>query len=79
MTVEARKLNFIEEFLKITDEDAITQMEGLLRDVKLKRNEKKTIPMTIDEFRFMIDEAKKDVDKGRVISQEELKQKIQSW
>ncbi len=30
MTVETRKLNLIEEFIKITDEDLITRMEELV-------------------------------------------------
>lgn len=79
MTVEARKLHFIEEFLKITDENVITQMEAIMREEKLKHRKEMLHPMTMDEFRMMIDKAKEDADNGRVTSNESLKREVQSW
>ena len=79
MTVEARKLHFIEEFLKITDENIITQMEAIMREEKLKHRKNTLQPMSMDEFRSMIDKAKKDADNGRVTSHESLKREVQSW
>lgn len=79
MTVEARKLHFIEEFLKVTDENIISQMEHLLRNEKRKQQENSLKPMNMNEFKHIIDKAREDVELGRVISHENLKQEILSW
>lgn len=79
MTVEARKLHFIEEFLKVTDENIISQMEHLLRNEKREQQENSLKPMNINEFKHIIDKAREDVEQGRVISHENLKQEILSW
>ena len=79
MTVEARKLHFIEEFLKVTDENIISQMEHLLRNEKRKQQENSLKPMNMNEFKHIIDKAREDVEQGRVISHENLKQEILSW
>ncbi len=79
MTVEARKLHFIEEFLKVTDENIISQMEHLLRNEKRKQQENSLQPMNMNEFKHIIDKAREDVEQGRVISHENLKQEILSW
>ncbi len=79
MTVEARKLHFIEEFLKVTDENIISQMERLLRNEKREQQENSLKPMNMNEFKHIIDKAREDVELGRVISHENLKQEILSW
>ena len=79
MTVEARKLHFIEEFLKVTDENIISQMERLLRNEKREQQENSLKPMNLNEFKHIIDKAREDVERGRVISHENLKQEILSW
>ena len=42
-------------------------------------HERKLIPMSINEFHDMIDQAKQDSESGRVISHEELKKKVKTW
>ena len=79
MTVEARKLHFIEEFLKVTDENIISQMERLLRNEKREQQENSLQPMNLNELKHIIDKAREDVERGRVISHENLKQEILSW
>lgn len=79
MTVEARKLHFIEEFLKITDEKIISQMEAIMRNEELNHYEQSLKPMSMSEFHSMVDQAKQDVENGRVTSHESLKQEIQAW
>ena len=79
MTVEARKLHFIEEFLKVTDENIISQMERLLRNEKREQQENSLQPMNLNELKNIIDKAREDVERGRVISHENLKQEILSW
>lgn len=79
MTIQTRKLSLIEEFLKINDEEIISKVESLIKGEKNKRYESSQTPMSMDEFRGMIDQAKRDSEEGRVISHQDLKSKIQTW
>jgi hypothetical protein len=79
MNIQARKLELIEEFLRISDENLITKLESFIRHEKKISLESKLKPMTINEFHEMIDQAKKDSDEGRVISHQELRNKVKTW
>lgn len=79
MNIQARKLILIEEFLQISDESLITKLESLIRQEKKINQEKDLKPMSLNEFHDMIDQAKRDSDAGRVISHEELKEKVKTW
>ena len=79
MSIQARKLNLIEEFLRISDESIIEKLESLITTEKKKQYEKELKPMPLKEFHEMIDQAKQDKANGRVISHEELKERVKSW
>lgn len=79
MNIQARKLVLIEEFLRISDENLITKLETFIKQEKKISRESKLKPMTLNEFHEMIDHAKKDIDQGRVISHQELKEKVKTW
>jgi hypothetical protein len=79
MDLQVRKLNFIQEFLRITDENIISKLEYLIKIEKKKQHESDFKPMEITEFYKMIDQAKADSENGNVISQQDLKTKIKSW
>jgi chemotaxis protein CheY-P-specific phosphatase CheC len=78
MNIQARKLELIEEFLRISDENLITKLESFIKKEKKISLESKLKPMTINEFHEMIDQAKKDSDEGRVISHQELRNKVKT-
>ena len=79
MNIQARKLVLIEEFLQISDESLIAKLELFIKQEKNNSHERELKPMTLNEFRDMIDHAKSDSDSGRVISHEELKKKVKAW
>jgi len=79
MDISAKKLELIEEFLKISDESIIEKLESLIKSEKKKTKAAKVKPMTMNDFKKMINQAKKDKDEGRVISHQDLKSKIKSW
>jgi len=79
MTVETRKLNLIEEFIKITDEDVIAQMEELILVEKRKRYEQDLKPMNKEEFHSMIERSRNEIANGQTTTQEDLKKEINSW
>jgi len=79
MNIEARKLELIEEFLRISDESIIEKLEVLIRVEKRKLYELELKPMSVNEFHDMIDQAKLDKEDGRVISHKDLKKRVKSW
>ena len=75
MDLMARKLNLIEEFIKINDEKIISRFEAVLR----AEDRKDLKPMTLDEFYAMIDQSVEESKKGQVTSHEKLLEEIKSW
>lgn len=57
MDLQSRKIEFIQEFLKLQDEDAVERFESLMRKEKLENNEKDFKPMTKEELNERIDQS----------------------
>ncbi|MCF8373708.1 MAG: hypothetical protein K9H64_18955 [Bacteroidales bacterium] len=79
MDIQARKLNLIEEFIRITDEKVITKIESFLHTENKGTQNKGFNPMSMEEFHEMIDRSIDDRKNGRVVSHEELLEEIKSW
>jgi hypothetical protein len=79
MDIVARKLNLVQEFLRISDEDLVDKLEKFLRNERKKRVDKDIKPMTMNEFNQMIEKAEEDVKNGRVIEARELQNKVEKW
>jgi peptide subunit release factor 1 (eRF1) len=79
MDIVARKLNFVQEFLRISDEDLVDKLERFLRTERKKRVDKDIKPMTMNEFNQMIEKAEDDVKNGRLIEARELLKKVEKW
>ena len=79
MDLQTRKLELIQEFLKIQSEDVISSLEKILRkENKISENEDFK-PMTIEEFSSRIDQSMEDSKNARLIEASELKSKIDKW
>jgi chemotaxis protein CheY-P-specific phosphatase CheC len=79
MDLHTRKLELIQEFLKIQSEDVISRLEKILRkENKISENEDFK-PMTIEEFNSRIDQSMEDSKNGRLIESSKLKAKIDKW
>jgi hypothetical protein len=79
MNIEARKISFIEEFLKLQNEDIINSLEELLKKRKAESIEEKIEPMSIEALNERIDKSMEDSKNGRVIKAEGLKAIINKW
>jgi hypothetical protein len=79
MNIQARKLNLIEEFLRISDESLITKLESFIKQEKKVSHERNLKPMSLNELQEMMGQAKHDSNAGRVISHQELKKKVKTW
>lgn len=79
MDLEARKISFIQEFLRLQNEQVISSLEQLLRKEKAQLMENELQPMTLSEFNEDIDKAMDDSKHGRMTKAEELKGVIKKW
>ena len=79
MDIQAKKLHFVQEFLRLKDENLIDKLNKLLKSEKKKKLDKKLKPLSKNEFDDMIDSAESDSENGRLSSARELNGEIDSW
>lgn len=72
MNLEARKIEFVQEFLKLKSEEAVSRLEKLLRKEKENSDERVVEPMTHDELNKRIDQSESDFRSNRFKSSSEL-------
>jgi len=80
MNLEARKIEFVKEFLKIQSEEVISKLEKILmKENKSYIEENEFKPMTVEEFNGRIDKSLEDSKNDNVIKASDLKAKIDKW
>jgi len=79
MDLEARKISFVQEFLRLQNEEIVNGLEKLLRKRKAKLVEESLKPMTKEQYNAEIDQALEDSKNGRMTKATDLKAKIQKW
>ena len=79
MDLQNRKISFVQEFLRIQNEEIISGLEKLLREQKAELFKKNQQPMTIEEFNHEIDQALEDSKNDKVTKATDLKDKINKW
>jgi hypothetical protein len=72
MNLEARKIEFVQEFLKLQSEEAISRLEKILRNEKKMSENRLIEPMTQDELNNRIDQSESDFQNNRFKSSAEL-------
>jgi hypothetical protein len=77
MDLQTRKINFIQDFLKLESEKAVAQFEKLLRKEIVNNSEFK--PMTINEFHNRIEKSTKDSKNEKITDVEDLLSEIEKW
>lgn len=70
MDIQTRKIQFIQEFLKLESEKAISHLEKLLEKEIQNTPERK--PMSIEELNARINKSEDDFKNGRYKSTSEL-------
>ncbi len=79
MDIQTKKLHFVQEFLRLKDENLIDKLSNLLRLEKKKKIEQELKPFSQKDFNDLIDSAESDSASGRLTSARELKNEIDSW
>ena len=79
MDLEARKISFVQEFLRLQNEDIISGLEKMLHKTKAELIKKGLEPMSIKDYNEEINKALEDSKNNRIIKASDLKEKINKW
>ncbi|MNE49132.1 hypothetical protein D3C80_1436310 [compost metagenome] len=72
MDLQTRKIEFVQEFLKLQSEDVISQLENLLRKKRKSSEENHFKPMSMGEFNDGIDKSEDDFKNRKFKTSSEL-------
>ena len=79
MDLQQRKIHFVQDFLRINDEEVVNVLENTLKSEKSKILSRPVKPYTIAELNEKIDRAEEDINNNRTKTTDELKEEIKSW
>ena len=79
MDIQTRKLNFIQEFLRLNNEKLIIKLENILKSERIKSHQDHISPFSEEELNKIIDEAENDSKNGKLTSAIELRKEIDTW
>jgi len=79
MDLQSRKIEFVQEFLKIQNEEVVLRLQKILRRENRVEPNDEFEPMTMEEFNNRIDKSMEDSKNGRIIKASNLKAKIDKW
>ena len=79
MDIQTRKINFVQEFLRLRNIKLIEKLEKILLEDKAKDYEANLKPISLDNFNKMIDKSIEDVKLGNVVNARELKESVKKW
>ncbi|MEO8236286.1 MAG: hypothetical protein ABI549_12780 [Flavobacterium sp.] len=77
MDLQTRKINFVQDFLKLESEKAISHFEKLLQ--KENQNILEFKPMTMKDFQKRINKSTEDSENGRLTENSKLTSEIEKW
>jgi hypothetical protein len=79
MDLQARKIEFIQEFLKIKSEDIVLRLEKLLKKEQSKIKSEEFEPFSVDEFNDRIHKSMLDSKAGNLFENKDLLAEVQKW
>ncbi|MCC5917435.1 MAG: hypothetical protein JJU02_08930 [Cryomorphaceae bacterium] len=79
MNIEARKIEFVQEFFKLQSEKSISKFEKLLKKEKEHNSLDNVEPMTSVELNARIDKSLQDSKSGKLTEANDLLAEIEKW
>jgi hypothetical protein len=79
MDLQTRKIFFVQEFLKLQNEEIISSLENILRKKKTEFYDSSLKPMSIEQLNNSIDQSLDDSINDRMVKASDLKSKTQEW
>jgi len=72
MDLEARKIEFIQDFLKLQSEEAIARLEKVLKKEKKLTKKREVQAMSVEQFNKRIDISMQDSKEGKLTEVNDL-------
>jgi len=79
MDIQTRKINFVQEFLRLRNIKLIEKLERILLEDKARDYETNLKPININNFNKLIDKSIDDAKQGNVVDVRELKESVRKW
>lgn len=79
MNLESRKIDFVQQFLQIDNEEVIEAVEKFFYKTKSELFEETLKPMSIQKFNNEIDQSLNDEKKENILKASDLKKEIKKW
>jgi hypothetical protein len=79
MNLESRKISFVQEFLRLQNEEIVSSLENFLQKQKSELIDADYKPMTMAQLDSEIELAMEDSKNNRMTSVQNLKTKIDQW
>lgn len=79
MDIQTRKINFIQEFLKIQNEDVVKRFEEILNKEKDRNPDRILSPMSIEDLNKRIDLSLSDSQNDNITEINDLLDEITKW
>lgn len=79
MDIQTRKIQFVQAFLKLQSEQAISRLEKMLQKETQTSEQEEFRPISIKELNKRIDQSMQDSQSGRITEASELKTKMEKW
>jgi len=70
--IQSRKMLFMQEYLRLNDEQIIDKLSDLLHKEKSKMLKVKFKPITQDELETKLNRSEKNIENGEIYSQSEV-------
>jgi hypothetical protein len=70
--IQSRKMLFMQEYLRLNDEQIIDKLSDLLHKEKSKMTKVKFNPITQDELEAKLNRSEKNIENGEIYSQIEV-------
>jgi hypothetical protein len=79
MDLQSRKIEFVQEFLKLQSEEINSRLEKVLRKDKKETLKKNIQPMSVEQFNKRIDKSMQDSKDGKLTESNDLIAEIEKW
>ena len=79
MDIQTRKINFIQEFLKIQNEEVVKRFEKIMKQEIDSISERLISPLSIEDFNKRIDLSLSDSANDKVTEINDLLEEISKW
>ena len=79
MDIQTRKIEFVQKFLKLQNEELISRFEKLLNTENSLKKQKEFQPMSIEDLNERIDKSLEDSKNGKLTKSSDLHAEIEKW